>query len=173
VRPVIQSNRFTSTEGLHQGPQAGRAPGLLPVLILTLALLPVPAARNVLAAEANQPRPGQYEVTIHTTYSELPIPETTVTTTSCLTQEILDQDPSSAFAGLPAENLCELNEFQMASGAISMTVTCTAEDGGLRMITWGSFDDSGYQMTTEVTVDADPGKALLRADTQAVRLGDC
>ena len=45
------------------------------------------------AADADRPLPGNYEITTATTYHDVPLPDTTLTTTSCLSAEDLARDP--------------------------------------------------------------------------------
>lgn len=121
----------------------------------------------------NQPVPGQYEVTTTTTYTDVPVPDTTVTTRNCLTREDLDQDPASIFAGLPEGKSCEIGEFEMADGAIRMYVNCSAPDGDMVMITEGAYDDAGYNMLTNVTVIVGEQQVKMQSTIEGKLLGDC
>ena len=44
----------------------------------------------------DRPAPGAYEITTATTYTDVPLPDTTFTTTSCLTAEDLNRDPAGS-----------------------------------------------------------------------------
>jgi hypothetical protein len=125
------------------------------------------------AAGQDQPLAGQYEVTTTTTYTDVPVPDTTVTTQHCMTQEDLDQDPASIFAGLPDGKTCEVGEFLMEAGTIRLHVNCSAPDGDMVMITEGTFDGAGYQMLTDVTVTVGDEQVKMRSTIDGKLLGDC
>jgi len=143
------------------------------VLSVGIGLLTVPSALAQSEPGLDQPNPGKYEVTTVTTYTDVPIPDTTVTTQNCLTQEDLDQDPASIFAGLPDGKSCEVGEFGMADGKIRIHVNCSAPDGDMVMITEGTYATEGYDMTSKVTVAVGEQKVEMNSTIQGKRLGDC
>jgi len=130
-------------------------------------------ATGMLAAADGQPSPGQYEVTTLTRYVDVELPETTVTTQNCLTQEDLAKDPASVFAALPDGKTCSVGEFEMADGIIRMGITCAAPDGDLVMVTEGSYDESGYAMTSIVTITAGEQQVEMHSTIQGKLMGDC
>lgn len=137
---------------------------------LALALFTIGAP---VALAQEQPVPGQYEVTTTTTYTDVPVPDTTVTTRNCLTQEDLEQDPASIFAGLPDGKSCDIGDFEMTDGTIRMHVNCVAPDGDMIMITQGDYDSAGYNMMTNVTVTVGDQQVKMQSVIEGKLLGDC
>ena len=152
---------------------------LLPALTIvlgTLAALACSAGNaqtNTLDDAQDKPVPGRYEVTTVTTYTDVPLPDTTVTIENCLTREDLDKDPASIFAALPEGKSCEVGEFQMSGGKISMRLSCSASDGNMVMITGGTYDKEGYDMVSDVTVTVGEQQVEMRSTIHGRRLGDC
>ena len=64
----------------------------LGISILFASLLSVAG----IALALDLPAPGHYEVTTTTHFSDGLMPDTTVTTQNCMTQEDLEKDPASA-----------------------------------------------------------------------------
>ncbi|HEY5646889.1 MAG TPA: DUF3617 family protein [Pseudomonadales bacterium] len=125
------------------------------------------------AANADRPLPGSYEITTATTYHDVPLPDTTLTTTSCLTAEDLARDPAGALASLPDGQTCSVEESLMAGGVIDMRVTCGAADGRMAMVTSGTYDPNGWDMVSDVTVTVGSEEVKMHATIQGRRLGDC
>ena len=121
----------------------------------------------------NQPTPGLYEVTTTTKYTDVPLPDETVTTSNCLTREDLDRDPASIFAGLPDGKACDIGEFTMGAGEMAMDVSCKAPDGDMVMVTRGTFDASGYNMVTDVTVTVGEQQVKMQSTSIGKLMGDC
>ena len=130
-------------------------------------------ATGMLAAADGQPTPGQYEVTTFTRYIDVELPDTTVTTQNCLTQEDLAKDPASVFAALPDGKTCSVGEFEMADGAIRMQISCAAPDGDLGRVTEGSYNETGYSMNSTVTITAGEQQVEMHSTIQGKLLGDC
>ena len=129
------------------------------------------AAGAVLAADL--PAPGHYEVTTTTHFSDGLMPDTTVTTQNCLTQEDLDKDPASVFADLPEGKSCEVSDFLMEGGEIRMRILCAAPDGDMTMTVNGSYQDEVYQMTSDVVVSVGDQEVTMQSSINGKRLGDC
>lgn len=142
---------------------------LLAAALLSGAFRPT----SVTAAARDQLAPGQYEVTTTTTYTDVPVADSVVTTEHCLTREALDEDPASVFAGLPDGKSCQIGEFVMAGGTIRIEVDCAAPDGEMTMITTGSYDAHGYQMVADVTITVGDDQVKTQSKIDARRLGDC
>ena len=128
---------------------------------------------TVLSAGQDRPTPGLYEITTRTTYRDLPVEDSTITTRSCLTREDLDRDPASAFADLPEGRSCDMESFQMAGGSIDMRVVCQMETGSMTMVVGGSFDEQGYRMISDVTVVVNGEEVEMQTTVDGKRLGDC
>ena len=129
-------------------------------------------AAVALAADL-KPQPGLYEIKTSTSFGELPIPDTTVTVTSCVTQEDLDRDPQSLFAGNPAADNCTMDEFDMSNGKLVMQLTCSADGGAMVMSTTGSYDATSYRMDNVIALEIGDKKMLTTATVEGTRAGDC
>ncbi len=138
-----------------------------------LALGACLAVTSAVVMARDLPAPGQYEVTTRTSYSSVPLPDTTVTTQNCLTAEDLEKDPASVFAELPEGKSCNVADFTMADGTIRMQVNCEAPDGNLTMTTNGTFDDDGYDMVSNVVVAVGDQEVTMQTITEGKLLGDC
>lgn len=140
-------------------------------LMCVLGAVVVSGAMSAMAADG--PVPGHYQVTTRTTYTDVPLPPTTVTNETCLTAEDLERDPASAFAALPDGKSCDVSEFEMSGGIFRMRVNCATPEGDMIMITEGSYDASGYLMTSHVEVTAGEQVARMQSEIQGKLLGDC
>jgi hypothetical protein len=141
--------------------------------LIALSLAGLAAIGALPAGGRDQPAPGQYQVTTTTTYTDVPVPDATVTTEHCLEQADLDRDPASAFTGLPEGRGCDIGEFVMEGGIIRMNVDCSAADGEMVMVTSGTYDADGYQMTAEVTILVGDERVTMQSKIDGRRLGDC
>ena len=119
------------------------------------------------------PVPGHYEVTTNTTYEDVPMPDTSITTQNCLTREDLEKDPASVFAALPEGKTCEVGEFTMADGDISMRMVCSTPEGDMVMTTSGSYDEDSYDMVTNVTINVGDQEVQMRSVIEGKLMGDC
>ncbi len=138
--------------------------------IVAAGLLLCAAAR---AGDSERPAAGAYEITTATTYTDVELPATTITTTSCLSAEDLDRDPASALAALPAGDACSVVESVMEGGAIQMRIVCDMSDGSMVMATNGSYDRNGWDMVNEVTVTVGGDQVKMHATITGRRTGDC
>lgn len=141
-----------------------------------LVTIPLTGAAVLLAGIAlagDLPAPGHYEVTTTTHFSDDLMPDTTVTTQNCLTQEDLDKDPASVFADLPEGRACEVEDFLMEEGEIRMRISCAAADGGMTMTVLGSYQDETYQMTSDVVVNVGEQSVSMQSSIDGKRVGDC
>ena len=130
-------------------------------------------AAGAAAFAADLPSPGQYEVTTTTHFSDGLMPDTTVTTQNCLTQEDLEKDPASVFADLPEGKSCEVADFLMEGGEIRMRILCAAPDGDMSMTVNGSYQDEVYQMISDVVVSVGDQSVTMQSTIDGKRLGDC
>lgn len=118
----------------------------------------------------HRPGAGEYEVTTTSNFNNLPV---TVTTTNCITAEDLDQDPASVFADTAAAENCELEEFEMADGIMSMHMVCNSDEGGLEMTTEGAYTESSYSMNSTIVISAGETRMTTTATVAGTRVGDC
>jgi hypothetical protein len=138
------------------------------------AAILVALAAAVPASAQDQPAPGLYEVTTTTVYTDVPdMPDTTVTTQTCLTREDLDSDPASVFAGLPEGRSCKVGEFVMDAGNIQLNVDCSTPEGDMVMDTSGTYGSQGYDMVTDVTITVGEQSVKMQSTITGRLLGDC
>lgn len=155
-----------TTRTLPLWPRLARKTTALAALALTLATVAA-------LADDQRPAPGRYEVTTKSEFGNLPVPPTTVTTSSCLTQQDLDQDPQKIFADLPASDRCTMGEFSMEGGRLSMNLACDTDEGRMVMNTEGTYSPSSYRMESVIDIDAGGSQIRTTATVEAVRSGDC
>ena len=119
------------------------------------------------------PSPGHYEVVTTTHFSDGLMPDTTVTTQNCMTQEDLEKDPASVFADLPDGKSCNVAEFLMEGGEIRMQINCAAPDGDMTMTVNGSYLAETYEMTSDVVVKVGDQSVSMQSSIAGKRVGDC
>lgn len=134
------------------------------------ALISTAVLAGTVSAEHHRPNPGEYEVITTSNFNNTPV---TMTTTNCITAEDLDQDPAKIFADSAAAENCDLGEFQMADGVLSMNMSCSADDGGMEMSTDGAYTETGYSMNSIITINAGGTTMTTEASITATRIGDC
>lgn len=122
---------------------------------------------------ADLPAPGHYEVSTTTSFSDGTLPQTTVTTQNCLTEEDLQKDPASVFADLPEGKSCQVAGFVMEGGDISMRISCTAADGNMVMVINGTYQEETYEMVSEVVVSVGEQQVTMHSTIDGRRVGDC
>ena len=144
-------------------------------LAAVLSMSATLATGQIAAADMSgkMPVPGHYEVTTNTTYKDVPMPDTSVTTQNCLTREDLEKDPASVFAALPEGKTCDVREFTMADGAISMHMVCSTPEGDMVMNTTGQYDEDGYDMITNITIKVGEQEVEMRSVIEGKLMGDC
>lgn len=135
--------------------------------LLTSLLLIIAGAT---AADNHRPSAGEYEVTTVSNFNDVPV---TMTTTSCISQEDLDQDPANIFADSAASEDCKLESFEMAGGTLSMHMVCAADDGSIIMRTEGAYTATSYSMNSTITISAGGTEQSTEASVQGTRIGDC
>ncbi len=137
-----------------------------------LALLAA-AAMATAATAQDLPAPGHYEVTTTTHFSDGLMPDTTVTTQNCMTQEDLEKDPASVFADLPEGKSCNVADFLMEGGEIRMRIDCAAPDGDMTMKVNGSYLSETYEMVSDVVVSVGEQSVSMQSTIAGKRVGDC
>ena len=125
------------------------------------------------AAATDLPAPGHYEVTTTTHFSDDLMPDTTVTTQNCMTQEDLEKDPASVFADLPDGKSCNVADFLMKGGEIRMQINCAAPDGDMTMTVNGSYLAETYEMISDVVVKVGDQSVSMQSSIAGKRVGDC
>ena len=137
------------------------------------AVLAILFCLGVAATAEDMLTPGRYEVSTTTVYVDVQIPESTIITQNCLTAEDLESGAGTILAGLPENQNCQIGEFVMAEGVLDMTMSCSAEDGDMNMVTGGTYTTSGYELTSDVTVTVGDQSVMMHSKVQATRMGDC
>ena len=168
-RNVHRETRRMALSHRVAAPMAAAA--LAAVLIMGAALATGQEAATDMTGKL--PVPGHYEVTTNTTYKDVPMPDTSITTQNCLTREDLEKDPASVFAALPEGKTCDVGEFTMADGAISMRMVCSTPEGDMVMDTTGHYDEDGYDMITDVTIKVGEQEVEMRSVIEGKLMGDC
>ncbi len=142
------------------------------LLGLTVVLV---SGTNTSAADltGDLPSPGYYEITTATSFSDGTLPDTTVTTQNCLTQEDLESDPASIFASLPEGKSCDVGRFVMEGGEISMRISCAAPEGDMTMTVTGTYEDETYQMLSDVVIKVGEQQVTMQSSIDGKRVGDC
>ena len=162
---MLTRNQLSRASRLESGRRrvARRAAG---GLLLATGLATVAMAQDL-------PSPGHYEVTTTTHFSDGLMPDTTVTTQNCMTQEDLEKDPASVFADLPDGKSCNVGEFLMEGGEIRMQINCAAPDGDMTMTVNGSYLTETYEMTSDVVVKVGDQSVSMQSSIAGKRVGDC
>lgn len=151
-------------------------PGTLTIMTSQPAAAALIVAGSLLAGAAlamDLPAPGHYEITTTTHFSDGLMPDTTVTTQNCLTQEDLEKNPAAVFADLPEGKSCEVADFVMEGGVIRMGITCAATDGDMTMTVNGSYQSETYQMISNVVVSVGDQSVTMQSSIDGKRVGDC
>ena len=137
--------------------------GLLIAGMLTATATPVS-----MAEATDRPAGGAYEITTKTTYTDVPLPET-----SCFSDADLERDPASALAALPEGSSCSVAESVMDGGTIEMRIVCDTTSGSMVMVTTGSYHAAGWDMESDVTVTVGSDQVKMHATIAGRRTGDC
>lgn len=125
------------------------------------------------SAGADRPAGGAYEITTATTYTDVPLPDTTITTTSCLSTADLERDPASALAALPEGAGCSVAESVMEAGVVEMRIVCDTPDGSMVMVTTGDYHTDGWNLVSDVTVTVGSDQVKMHSTIMGRRTGDC
>lgn len=139
---------------------------------IACVLLAIAAAATAVA-DPDRPAAGAYEITTATTYTDVPLPDTTITTTSCLSAADLERDPASALAALPEGSSCSVPESVMNGGDIEMRIVCDTTSGSMVMVTTGSYHAAGWDLESDVTVTVGGDQVKMHATIAGRRTGDC
>jgi hypothetical protein len=123
------------------------------------------------AAAADQPnvQPGQWEFTSTTSFTGMPMPEQTLSSSECVTAE----DISEGFAfDVDVEN-CEIQNMDKRPDGMNYTMVCRQE--GMEMVMEAELRFMGDR--TEGTMDARTmtpmGPMNMRTVLEGRRVGDC
>lgn len=124
-------------------------------------------------ADTDRPAAGAYEITTATTYTDVPLPDTTITTTSCLSAADLERDPASVLAALPEGAGCSAAESVLDAGVIEMRIVCDTPDGSMVMVATGDYHPGGWNLVSDVTVTVGSDQVKMHSIITGRRTGDC
>jgi hypothetical protein len=95
-----------------------------------LTMVAVVATVVALGAQQNPMRAGRWQVTMQMQMPNMPMEMPATTTTTCITQQQLDKDPTS---GLPSAsrdggpNACKVSDYKFSGNTASWKVVCTGQ----------------------------------------------
>ncbi|MCB1685837.1 MAG: DUF3617 family protein [Pseudomonadales bacterium] len=135
------------------------------LVFLTLPLVPLWAADDL--------TPGLYEISTEMISSELPLPATTYTTTTCLSSENLEKDLSKTLAALPEGQECEAVNFELASGQARISIRCITPMGAMQLDSQGIYSADGYSLASTVSTELAGRELKINSKTTGKRIGDC
>jgi hypothetical protein len=95
--------------------------------------------------------------------------------THCVTAAEAEKPSSDMFTG-NKNSQCKYDDFQMASGKIDATMTCTPDGGTMKMAMNGTYSSTAYDMTMSMTTTNPqmPGGGMsMKAHTKGARTGVC
>lgn len=135
------------------------------LILFTLPLVPLWAAEY--------PTPGLYEVSTEMVSSDLPVPATTYTTTTCLSSENMEEDLSKMLAALPEGQECEALEFTMSEGQARISIRCNTPMGEMQVDSKGSYTADGYSLASTVTTELAGRELKINSKITGKRIDDC
>ena len=103
----------------------------------------------VLPVFADSPSSGLYEVTAQMESQDMPIPARELTTTICVSGEGF-ANPQAFMGNQQDGGDCEVIDYEMDEGKMTMTMICRAQGGEMTMNTRGTYTDTSYSTTTEM-----------------------
>lgn len=148
-------------------------------MIRILRVLPL-AALCAAPAMAQTLQPGIWEHTNTMTSAEIPgaPPEMmaallgqTTTTSSCITQEQLDQGAQALFD--QSNGQCDFSEFSMEGGRLHMVGSCAGPQGSANITANGTYTATTYESESMVTAATPGGEMRIEATASGRRTGDC
>ena len=129
-------------------------------------------------------QPGQWETTVEVLRLNManmpnmpagmttPLPPPT-TVRSCLTPEQARQPNANFMTGSGDQGGCTFENFSMAGGRISGTVTCNSQGTSMRTTMNGRFAADSYEMESESQVSANGATIDTASRIVSRRIGDC
>ena len=148
-------------------------------MIRTLRILPL-ALVFAAPAMAQTLQPGMWEHSSTMTSAEIPgaPPEMmsamlgqTNTTSSCITQEQLDQGAEALFN--QSNGQCTYSEFSMESGHVSVAGTCNSPQGSANIAATGTYTSTTYESESTITASTPGGEMRMEVEGSGRRTGDC
>lgn len=138
-----------------------------------------------IAASAAAIEPGNWEATSQATDIQLSgdfppevadmvrnaLGDRSFTSTSCVTQEDLDQAPERMFEESGGE--CRYTEFDMSGGTMRGVAQCDTDEGQMNMTINGTYTDTTYEMTMVMDGDVGMGPMSMTYAVTGRRIGEC
>ena len=127
-----------------------------------------------LQAHADQPTPGMYSITT-TMESDMPmpVPMPAQTMTECLTEEDIERDPKAFLGSQQGTDDCEIGDYAIADGKMTVSLVCEIEGGQMIMNAEGTYDATGYTMISNVQITAAGMTINMKTTGVGKRIGDC
>jgi len=135
-------------------------------------LLIVLLASFSLQAYADKPTPGMYSITTKME-SDMPMPVRTQTMTECLTEEDIQQDPKVFLGGQQGIENCDISDYSIDDGKMTMSMVCETDGGQMTMRTEGTYDANGYKMTSNIQMTGAGMTFNMKTTGVGTRIGDC
>jgi len=137
---------------------------------VTFLLIVLLASTSLQAAD--RPTPGMYSISTKME-SDMPIPVQTQTMQECLTEEDIQRDPKAFVGGQEGTEDCDIGEYAMEDGKMTMSMVCQTEGGEMTMNTEGTYDATSYTMTSNIQMSSGGMKFNMKSTGVGKRIGDC
>ena len=123
-------------------------------------------------AQADKPTAGMYSITT-SMESDTGVLVQSDTMTECLTEEDVQRDPDAFVGGREGTENCEVGDYVMDGGRMTMSMICQTPAGELTMKTDGTFHATGYTMTSNIQISSGGATTNMKSTGVAKRIGDC
>jgi hypothetical protein len=116
----------------------------------------------------NPMRPGRWEVTMQMSMPNMPVQMPQTKTSSCITAEQLQKDPTSGLNTGPGSNQCKVTDQKFSGSKVSWKMACA---GQAAMTGEGemTFMDDTYTGTMKMTTP----QGAMTMQMNGKRVGDC
>lgn len=120
-----------------------------------------------------EPEPGLYRVTAGVSGQDLPAGMVEESIEQCVTKEDLAADPSSVLGEHAGIEGCTITQHDWSNGKISMQMECAIEGTDATAESRGTYNASGYEMFTTVTIKIADTTIEMESFVRGERIGDC
>ncbi len=128
-----------------------------------------------ISADDNAPNPeaGLYRVSAGVSGQDLPPGVADATVEQCLTEDDFSADPAAILGEHVGAEGCTINSLDWSDGNISMQMQCAVEGASATADSHGSYNASGYEMTTIMRIVIGDTTVEMESFVRAERIGDC
>lgn len=126
-----------------------------------------------MAQAADMLTPGLYEINTQILETNMPMAPQPGTSKHCITQADIDRDPESAFYQQSEAQQCDVANFDIGGGKVTMALRCAMPGGQMDMTMDGSYTATSYEMTNNMTVNMAGMAMFVRSKSTAQRIGGC